>query len=182
MKRPWITLFSQTGTEIVDVCNKIGRIPALIITNKSGKELENVHPYLLEFYGDRIISVPKRPTLEEYQDIFKHFDNPLITLHGWLRIIPEEICNSYEIVNGHPGLITKYPELKGFNPQEKAFHLRMKESGCVLHKVTAGVDEGPVIASVEMSIENLELNEIFTILRDGSIQLWENYLKNLNLS
>ncbi len=176
--RPWITFFSQTGTEIVDICNELGQVPTLIVTNRNGEELESVNPWLLDYYGDKVITLPNRPTVEEYLDILEYFDNPLITLHGWLRILPKEVCDSYEVVNGHPGLITEYPELKGFNPQEKAFKLKMKESGCVIHEVIPEVDAGPILLSEKISIENLDLNEIYTILRKGSLNLWTEYLKN----
>ena len=49
----------------------------------------------------------------------KDVDNTLITLNGWLRIVPPDKCAKYNIYNGHPGLITKYPELKGKDPQQR---------------------------------------------------------------
>ena len=33
MVRPWIAFFSQTGTEIVDIIDKLGKYPDQIITN-----------------------------------------------------------------------------------------------------------------------------------------------------
>ena len=58
--------------------------------------------------------------------------------------MPPGVCDAFEIYNGHPGLITKYPELKGKDPQERSFK-QYETAGAVLHKVTAGVDEGDVI-------------------------------------
>lgn len=102
----------------------------------------------------------------------------VITLHGWLRIIPEEIIKEYPTMfNGHPGLITKYPELKGKDPQMKAWNLNLNTSGCVIHQVTAGVDEGPIMRQVEIPIRNLTLDELFSELHSKSVELWCKFLK-----
>ena len=77
--------------------------------------------------------------------LLEKWPNAIVTLHGWLRIVPPYVCERSKIYNGHPGLITKYPELKGKDPQEKAFKLKHKTIGCVLHKVSAGVDEGKIV-------------------------------------
>ena len=79
--------------------------------------------------------------------------------------------------NGHPGLITKYPELKGKDPQQKAWDLDLPTSGCVIHKVIAGVDEGPVMRDVEVSIRNLTMDQTFQALHKASVKLWVNFLR-----
>lgn len=172
-KRPWIALFSQTGGEIVSISSAIGRLPDLIITNKRPENLRKIHP-LLE---NRYTEVSNTPSDKELLKLFKKYENPFITLHGWLRIVPPSLCNTFEIYNGHPGLITDFPELKGKDPQEKAHRLGLPYSGCVIHKVTEGVDEGPILKSGKISIENLELPEIFDKLYSLSLKLWIDFLK-----
>ena len=107
-KRPWVTLFSQTGAEIADIAESLGRWPDLIITNKRPNHLRTIDSRIVE-YG--YTELPNIPTLEDIENVLE--DNAIITLHGWLRIMPPDICEKYLIYNGHPGLITKYPELKG---------------------------------------------------------------------
>jgi folate-dependent phosphoribosylglycinamide formyltransferase PurN len=122
--------------------------------------------------------MPNKPTLADYKNILSAYKNPLITLHGWLRIVPEEIANEYEIFNGHPGLITLYPELKGKDPQVKAFEANYKTIGSVIHRVTAGVDEGPVIMERAYQSEKLlPLDDIFRILHNISTDLWIKFFK-----
>ncbi len=110
--------------------------------------------------------------------------DPIITLHGWLRIMPPEICEEFTIFNGHPGLIIDYPELKGKDPQVRTWE-GMKEgkyptAGCVIHKVTAGVDEGKVVSFERFSTWNVSnLDDLFDTLRDRSLYLWINLLENL---
>ena len=75
--------------------------------------------------------------------------NTLVTLHGWLNIIPEEICNEYTIYNGHPGMITFYPELKGKDPVERAWEKidTYHFVGSVVHKVVPEVDSGSILSA-----------------------------------
>lgn len=122
--RPWIAFFSQTGSEIVKVSKLLGKEPDLIITNERPEHLRTVNEGITVY-----VELPNKPTLDDYDLILRAYDNPIITLHGWLRVVPEEICNQYEIYNGHPGLITKYPELKGKDPQERAWEGNYKTAG-----------------------------------------------------
>jgi phosphoribosylglycinamide formyltransferase-1 len=174
MNRPWIALFSQTGSEIVEVSKLLNRWPDLIITNERPEHLRKIHPAL----GGKVVFVENKPTEEELRLVLGQFKDPIVTLHGWLRIMPPSICNQFEIYNGHPGLITRYPELKGKDPQQKAFDLGLETSGCVIHEVTEGVDEGRILRSREVSIRELEIEQLFHILHQISISLWVDFLKD----
>ena len=135
--RPWIAFFSQTGSEIVQISEALGRWPDMIITNRRPKSARTINPKLPK---DKLYFTSNKPEEYEYLHYFRQTKNPIITLHGWLRVLPEDICNKYEIYNGHPGLITRYPELKGKDPQMRAFAGEYNTAGCVIHKVTPGVD------------------------------------------
>ena len=175
MIRPWIAFFSQTGSEIVEVSKLLGRWPDLIVTNERPEHLRKIHPAL---ENKHLVFVENKPTEEELSMVIGQYGNPLVTLHGWLRVMPPYICNRFEIYNGHPGLITKYPELKGKDPQQKAFDLGLEYSGCVIHKVTEGVDEGKILLERKVYIKELEIGELFTILHSISVSLWVEFLKN----
>ena len=168
----WIAFFSQTGSEIVDISKSLGRWPDKIITNKRPEHLRKINEELLNI---DIIYLSNKPTVEEYKNVLSK--KCIVTLHGWLRIMPPEICEQHTIFNGHPGLITEYPELKGKDPQIRAFEGKYPVAGAVLHKVVAGVDEGKVIAEERFNTFNLELNDLFRILRDRSLYMWCNFLK-----
>ena len=175
MKKPWITFFSQTGSEIVDLAKILNRYPDCIITNKRPAHLRTINPEL----EGKVIFVENKPTEEELRYILSQYKEPLITLHGWLRIMPPSICKEYSIFNGHPGLITVYPELKGKDPQMKAFKSKHEVMGCVLHKVTAGVDEGKVIAEERFNAFQITEEEMWEVTRDRSLHLWRNFIKKL---
>ena len=89
------------------------------------------------------------------------------------------MCENYRIYNLHPGLITKYPILKGFNPQEKAFRLKLPTSGSVIHKVTPVLDSGKILKSIEVDIKNLSLDEVYDKIHKSSSQLWTDFLNEL---
>ena len=185
--RPWIAFFSQTGTEINDLSNALGIYPELIVTNKP--DLKKVNTDLLSITKFRehklnktfLEVLPAKPTAQDYSKILERFEEPIITLHGYLRIIPKEICEKYEMYNLHPGLINKYPSLKGFNPQERAFAQNHKFAGCVLHKVTPGVDEGEILLSQGEFIEGLSLDDVYIKLRQVALDLWISFFKGYKL-
>ena len=153
----------------------LGRWPDCIVTNERPEHLRKIHPAL---ENKHLVFVENKPTEEELSMVIGQYGNPLVTLHGWLRVMPPYICNRFEIYNGHPGLITKYPELKGKDPQQKAFDLGLEYSGCVIHKVTEGVDEGKILLERKVYIKELEIGELFTILHSISVSLWVEFLKN----
>lgn len=179
LKRPaWVAFFSQTGKEIVEISTRLNRWPDIIVTNQRPEKLRKITKELVD---REIIILPNKPAAEDYRAVLKTItpETPyVITLHGWLRIIPAEVIEEYpNMFNGHPGLITRYPELKGKDPQMKAWNLNLNTSGCVIHQVTAGVDEGPVLKKVELPIRNLTLNELFDNLHKESVNLWCKFLK-----
>ncbi len=172
----WIAFFSQTGSEIADLSESLGRWPDRIITNDRPDNLRTIDPRIVNqgFY-----TFSNKPDTEEYAELLSYFPEAVITLHGWLRIMPAEICERHNIYNGHPGLITVYPELKGKDPQMRAFKAKHQIMGCVLHRVTAGVDEGKVIAEERFNAFNIKEKEMWKATKDRSLYLWISFLKHI---
>tara|TARA_R110002020_G_scaffold120146_5_gene273802 strand:+ start:5559 stop:6092 length:534 start_codon:yes stop_codon:yes gene_type:complete len=172
----WVALFSQTGSEIHEVSEKVGRYPDMILCNKQD-DFESINSNLIG--KTSIIFTDKVPTVDQY---LQHIpEDALVTMHGWLRIVPGEVCDKRNIYNGHPGLITKYPELKGKDPQLKAFKLELETSGCIIHKAIAEVDSGNIILEKEVPIKDMWLAQVIDKLHDTSVELWCEFLTdNLN--
>jgi|TARA_R110000765_G_scaffold357642_1_gene447734 folate-dependent phosphoribosylglycinamide formyltransferase PurN len=169
----WVAFFSQTGSEIAHVSERVGRWPNLIVTNRQDG-FEKINQKL--FSGkSRILFTEKKPDVQRYKEAIR--SDSIVTLHGWLRIVPEEICGKYEIYNGHPGLITKYPELKGKDPQERAYNDKYKTAGSVIHRVVPEVDAGEILAEEEVDIKDKSLNEVYESLHEISSDLWVEFLK-----
>ena len=74
----------------------------------------------------------------------KEFSIDLICLAGYMRILGEEIIQTFEkkIINIHPSLLPAFP---GLNAQKQAINHGVKFSGCTVHFVDSGVDSGPII-------------------------------------
>lgn len=138
----WIALFSHTGSEIRKLSDKLGKKPDKVITNL-GIDNEQIDQQLMADHN--VYYVRSTPSVSDYNRLFTRGD--FVTLHGWMRIIPPEVCDEVEIYNLHPGLITKYPELKGKDPQSRVFNQEYTytDVGCVLHRVIPEVDAGEVI-------------------------------------
>ena len=136
--------------------------------------------------------IPNKPELIDYLEAIAmsttddtDFDNLIITLHGYLRILPEALCTNFKIFNGHPGDIVNYPELKGKDPVDRVTP-EMKTIGAVIHKVTAGVDEGEIVAHEtdcnptyienKFGIETVMSNH-FKPIRQISEDLWIEFLQ-----
>ena len=170
--KKWIAFFSKSGSEIAELSDRLGRWPDLIITNRTN--LDGCNPEIIK---RKVVFIKNYPSEIEYTNSINSFwsTDLFITLHGYMRILPKKICETYEIYNGHPGLITKYPDLKGKDPQSKAYLKAYKTSGCVIHKVTAEVDDGEVLAEVEVPIGGT-LDNTISILHKNSIDLWEKFL------
>ena len=174
----WIALFSQTGQEIIDISNQIDRVPDLIISNNHPSNVYNIlkgveYRWLTTFGKEA-------KTLDILDEVVESADDTLITLNGWLRIVPPDKCAKYNIYNGHPGLITKYPELKGKDPQQRAWADIHKYDmvGSVVHKVVEEVDAGEIDTYSEISTANiLTLDEMYNALRSTSLTTWGSFLK-----
>ena len=119
-------------------------------------------------------------TLDILEDLHFNIDKTIITLNGWLRIVPASKCNMYNIYNGHPGLITKYPELKGKDPQKRAWESIASYSkiGSVVHKVVAEVDAGEVMVEKSAGTKHIyNLDKTYDALKKTSFNAWLEFLK-----
>ncbi|MEM9377889.1 MAG: phosphoribosylglycinamide formyltransferase [Pseudomonadota bacterium] len=75
----------------------------------------------------------------------------LIVLAGFMRVLTPWFVDQWagHIINIHPSLLPKYPGLK---THQRALEAGDDEAGCSVHWVTAGVDEGAVIAQARVPI------------------------------
>ena len=173
----WVAFFSQTGSEIVNISEEIGRWPDLIVTNRQSgyDKINSKISERLNAGKQRMLLVEKKPTVDRYHEAIR--DGAIVTLHGWLRIVPEEICDKYEIYNGHPGLITTYPELKGKDPQVRAYEGKYETAGSVIHEVVPEVDAGKILKEGQVDIKDKSLDEVYGTLHKLSTDLWIDFLK-----
>ena len=103
MSKKWICFFSQTGSEINEIRKSLGVNPDLIVTNR--KDLEGVNKELQDLTS-LFYFLPNRPTESDYRELINThiniFNECIITLHGYLRIMPKFMCEKFDIINSHP--------------------------------------------------------------------------------
>ncbi len=183
MKRldEWVAFISQSGQELYSISQECQVLPGIIVT----KNIRKLKPELKEYFEKcdvHIVTIPFNPTPKDYLDLSIR-DKKLITLHGYLRIIPYIFLGSLhgKIYNGHPALINKYPELKGFNMQEQVFINKGKypKIGSVIHEVTSVLDSGRIIATAEIDNVCQSIDQAYDLLRKTSLETWKYFFRNL---
>lgn len=194
--KPWLAFFSQTGSELLSITKELGITPDLICTNNPAYHTTEL---FRELNGKVNFFFRNKWTVDTYIDSINRCDklagntdiNKIVpsvcTLHGWLRIIPEEACVYAAVVdmkmyNGHPALVSLYPELKGKDMQEAVINEVEKYPwiGSIIHEVIAEVDAGDIIHSA--SINNFfvyDRNVIYIVLKDISLHLWLKFIPTI---
>lgn len=178
----WVAFFSQTGSEIVTLSKALGRVPDLIVTNNFEDKIQ-YHPELRKL-GVTILSA-NHDRLMDYLRDQKIYDpaTTIITLHGYLRILPGDVCTKYTIFNGHPAPIDLYPELKGKDPQERIWQDKEKYPiiGSVVHECTAELDAGKIVKAVHLTNRNYTKEQVYDTLKMSSLAAWTFFMKEKGL-
>lgn len=75
----------------------------------------------------------------------------IICLAGYMRLISGKFIAPYEgrIINIHPSLLPLFP---GLHTHQRAIDSGMKITGCTVHFVTEGMDEGPIIGQAAVPV------------------------------
>ena len=189
----WVAFFSQTGSEIVNISKAIDKWPDVVVTNR--QSTEGINKELLSVVEStrvyptgvkRYVTLPEWPKEIDYLNVAdvlgysildeKWQDEVLITLHGYLRILPPDFTKSSNIFNGHPGAIHIHPELKGLNPQKRAWKENHIRVGCVIHKVIPELDDGPIVEKCLINNNFETFIDFLDALHVASSKLWINFL------
>lgn len=75
----------------------------------------------------------------------------IIALAGFMRVLTPWFVTRWQgrMINIHPSLLPKY---KGLDTHQRAIEAGDSEAGCTVHWVSAGVDEGEIIAQASVPI------------------------------
>ena len=169
----WIALFSQTGTEIVNIAEELGYYPDEIHTSNSFENINDKLKPLVNIGSHEDI-------LGRLNDLSNVDEDVMVTLHGYLRILPKDTCLlPITIFNGHPAPIHLYPNLKGFNKQEDQFNHKEDYAriGVVIYEVTPELDGGQIVLALDEPNNLTSVDDAYDTLRELSLRSWLMFLK-----
>jgi len=89
----------------------------------------------------------------------KEYSIDFICNAGFMRILSEDFVSNWfnKQLNIHPSLL---PAFKGLNVHKRVIESKSNISGCTVHLVRAGVDEGPIIGQMSTNVRADDNEEI----------------------
>jgi phosphoribosylglycinamide formyltransferase-1 len=84
-----------------------------------------------------------------------------VLLAGFLRVLHADFLAAFpdRVLNLHPSLLPAFPGLDAIG---RALRHGVRVTGCTVHLVTAGVDEGPILLQQAVPIEDHDTEETLT--------------------
>lgn len=162
-------LASTSGTDLQAIIDEMkadkmeGVELVLVASNKECKAIERAKEQ-----GYETFVAPKQNRDLELRKVLLNKKVDLICLVGYMRILDADFVKEFEgkIINVHPAIdMKKYagPGAMNLNVHKAVLKNNEKESGCTIHYVTEGVDEGPVIAQADVVVSEDETPESLKI-------------------
>lgn len=169
----WYALYSQTGSEINEICQATGLKPFFVLTDNRSDPLSRRGNYTSAICHSR--EVLEQRLLDWVAP------GDLVTLHGYKRIVsPATVralkARGVKLLNGHPGAIDLYPELRGLDPQKRAIEAGYSTVGCVIHEVEPEVDSGKILVSEHIQVRPHDA-KIYDQLHYLMTQMWIKLFK-----
>lgn len=95
---------------------------------------------------------PRQAYDERLLEQLNQYQVELVILAGYMKIVTPVLIRAYEsrMMNIHPSLLPSFP---GLNAQQQALDHGVKVSGCTVHFVTEGVDQGPIILQQAVPVQ-----------------------------
>lgn len=80
-------------------------------------------------------------------------DVDTVLLAGFMRILHDDFLAAFpgRVLNLHPSLLPAFP---GVDAIRRAFEHGARVTGCTVHVVDAGIDEGPILAQAAVAIKD----------------------------
>ena len=132
------------------------KIVAVISNKKDAPALERAHRQgLPTLFVDPKPYANRPDSREAYDlallDVLRRHNVELVLLAGYMKIVTTVLVEAFtnRMMNIHPSLLPSFP---GLDVQKKAIEWGCKLSGCTVHFVTEGVDEGPIILQAAVPI------------------------------
>jgi phosphoribosylglycinamide formyltransferase-1 len=132
------------------------RLAVVISNKKDAQALERARAHgVPDVYLDPTRYAGMNDKREAYDrgilDILRKHEVDLVLLAGYMKIVTPVLIDAYRnhMMNIHPSLLPSFP---GLEAQKQALEWGAKVSGCTVHFVTEGVDEGPIILQATVPV------------------------------
>ena len=157
-------LISGRGSNFVAIADAIaaGRLDAEIAVVLSNRADAGGIASARERGMKAVVVASKGTTREEHEAqlarVLAENRVELVVLAGYMRLLGTKLIEEYagRIVNIHPSLLPAFP---GLNAQGQALAYGVKVTGCTVHFVTAGLDEGPIILQKAVAVREGDTEE-----------------------
>ena len=158
MKKRIVILISGSGTNMVSLVeatrkdNFPAEVVAVLSDNDDAKGIERARALRIPADIVRRKSFTDKDSFETaLLDRIDRFKPDIICLAGFMRLISRRIITPYEgrILNIHPALL---PLFRGLNTHQRALDAGVKISGCTVHLVTEGMDEGSILGQAAVPV------------------------------
>lgn len=95
------------------------------------------------------------------QSQLESWNAEIVCLAGYMRLFSADFIEKWpaRFINIHPSLL---PKFKGLDAHQRVIDAGDPEHGTTVHYVTAGMDEGPVIAQARVAVEPNDTVETLT--------------------
>ena len=162
-------LLSGRGSNLVAILDAIheGKLDAtlkVVVSNKAnaaGLKLAKERGIRTVFIDPKPFAQDSNPR-ETYDlavgKVLQEHGVECVALAGYMRIVTSVLIRMFpwKILNIHPSLLPAFP---GLDAQRQALEWGAKVSGCSVHFVTEGVDEGPIICQKSVAINEKDTVE-----------------------
>lgn len=158
MKKKVVILISGSGTNMVSLVEATrtndfpAEVVAVISDNKDAKGIEKARILGLSTYIIERKNFTDKQTFETaLLDRINACQPDIVCLAGFMRLISQRIIAPYEgrILNIHPALL---PLFRGLHTHQRALDAGVKISGCTVHLVTEGMDEGTILGQAAVPV------------------------------
>lgn len=146
----------QAIVDAIEAGQVQAQIVAVISNKKDAVALERARKHgLTDIFVDPKPFVGRPDSRDAYDqsllEILQRHEVELVLLAGYMKIVTAVLVNAYanRMMNIHPSLLPSFP---GLDVQKKAIDWGCKLTGCTVHFVTEGVDEGPIIIQAAVPI------------------------------
>ena len=160
MQIPKICFFGtpQIAVSVLKELEKDGMVPSFVVTNPDapqGRKMIMTASPVADWAKQHAIPILKPTSLkdETVADTLRASGCELFIVVAYGKIIPQNILDipKYKTINVHPSLL---PKLRGASPIRSAVLEDMNPTGISIMILTAGMDEGPILAQEEVSISD----------------------------